>query len=291
MAGVRAERPAVAGSSWTTLAGRVSLVPAPSLASYAAAPSGRFWAGGSFAAWCATPGLFGFSLWGRPTAGELERLVGALRVELGPHAALHLSLVDASLVDQVEPAAFEVLQRYVVEHRDALGQRVKKLALVRPGGLPGAVVAGFFSVLAAPYPTHTVTDVPAGLAWLGAEARWAGALEALRAEASGIPPLLAQLRAALASSARDVSVSAVARQLGLSQRTLQRRLGELGTSYQKEALAHRLRTARAALSTGDAPITAIALEAGFSTPQHFSVAFRKDCGLTPSEWRARHTRR
>jgi len=234
--------------------------------------------------------MFGFTLWGRPTSEDVEKLIQALLVELGPKAQPHLSLVDATLMDQVDPSAFEVLQKYVVKHRDALSKQVTKLALVRPGGLAGAAVAGFFAMLESPYPTSVFADVPAALGWLGAEASFAAPLEALRATASGVSPLLSQLRAALAASARDASVTDVAKLLGLSQRTLQRRLGELGTSYQKESLAHRMRTARAALATSDTPITAIALEAGFSTPQHFAAAFRKDCGETPTAFRARHRR-
>jgi len=268
----------------------VTLEPAPTLSSYASSPAGRSWSAGPFAAWCLAPTMFGFTLWGRPTKEDVEKLIQALLVELGPNAQPHLSLVDATLMDQVDPHAFEVLQRYVVKHRDALSQRVTKLALVRPGGLAGAAVAGFFSVLESPYPTTTVADVPAALKWLGADASYAKPLESLRAQASGISPLLGQLRAVLAASPRDVPVNEVAKQLGVSQRTLQRRLGELGTSYQKESLGHRMRTARAALATSDTPITAIALEAGFSTPQHFAAAFRKDTGETPTAYRARHRR-
>jgi AraC-like DNA-binding protein len=78
----------------------------------------------------------------------------------------------------------------------------------------------------------------------------------------------------------------VAKTLGLSQRTLQRRLTLDGTSVQRELLEHRLRRAQRALE-GDEPVTAIAFEAGFATPQHFSTAFKKFTGLSPTEWRAR----
>jgi hypothetical protein len=39
---------------------------------------------------------------------------------------------------------------------------------VRPSGLEGAVVAGFFGVLEAPYPVTVVADTKAGMAALGA---------------------------------------------------------------------------------------------------------------------------
>ena len=167
-----------------------------------------------------------------------------------------------------------------------LRQAVTRLALVRPAGLPGAVVAGFYAVLDSPYPTQVFDDVAAAVAWLGAPKALAVELESLRAELSGVGPLTGQLRRVLAADGADASVVDVAKKLGLSQRTLQRRLTDEGTSFQKEQLEHRLRAAQRALE-GDAAITAIAFEAGFATPQHFSTAFKKFAGLSPSEWRAR----
>lgn len=261
------------------------LSPAPSLAKYAAKPVGQWWAGPSFIAWCAEADLYGFTLFGQPNADSLTRLVGALKVELGPTARAHASLVDASLVQVVDPAAFEVLQKYVVAHLAQLKERVTKLALVRPGGLPGAVVAGFFSVMESPYPTNVVTSVADGLKWLGAEVKWAGELEALRTSGSGVAPLVLQVRAALAASSGEPAIGDIAKALGLSSRTLQRRLGELGTSFVKESSEQRLQAAAVALATTDVAVTTIALEAGFSTSQAFSAAFRRFSGKTPGDFR------
>jgi AraC-like DNA-binding protein len=265
----------------------VKLEPAQSLARFMDAPVGRFWPGDSFFYWCASPTLFGFSLWGRPGAEDLERLCAALLVELGPHAEPHLSLVDASLVEEVDPAAFEVLQRYVKQHRAELATRVTKLALVRPSGLVGAVVAGFYAVLESPYPTQAFAELSPALEWLGVDVSFAGVLSVRRAELSGVQPLVAQLRSVLAASGSKSGVDEVAKQLALSSRTLQRRLEELGTSFQKELLTHRLRAAQVALLESDQAITTVSFEAGFSTPQHFSAAFRKFTGLTPTQFRSR----
>ena len=45
-------------------------------------PVGRWLAGRSFLYWCATPALFGFSLWGRPDQQDMEALAQALRVTI-----------------------------------------------------------------------------------------------------------------------------------------------------------------------------------------------------------------
>jgi AraC-like DNA-binding protein len=265
----------------------VRLEPAISLARFMEAPVGHFWPGNSFFYWCASPTLFGFSLWGKPGAADLERLCAALLVELGPHAQAHRSLVDASLVEEVDPAAFEVLQRYVKQHRAALAERVTRLALVRPSGLVGAVVAGFYAVLESPYPTQAFTELTPALGWLEVESSVAELISARRSELSGVSPLVGQLRSVLAALGPRGVVGDVAKRLSLSSRTLQRRLEAEGTSFQKELLAHRLRSAQLALLQSDQAITAISLEAGFSTPQHFSAAFRKFTGLTPTQFRSR----
>ena len=262
------------------------LDPAGALPEFTAAPTGRSWRGESFVYWCAQPTLYGFALGARPTAADLERLCAALLVELEPRAVPHGSLVDASLVEEVDPSAFEVLQRYVKANAAGLRAKVTRLALVRPPGLPGAVVAGFYAVLDSPYPTQVFDDVAAALAWLGAPKPLGAALEALRAELSGVAPLVGQLRRVFAADGAKGSVAWVAKKLGLSQRTLQRKLTEEGTSFQKEQLEHRLRAAQRALET-DAAITAIAYEAGFATPQHFSTAFKKFSGVSPTQWRER----
>lgn len=52
----------------------------------------------------------------------------------------------------------------------------------------------------------------------------------------------------------------------------------------------RIETARAMLSYGTRTIEEIAGLIGFSSPKYFSHAFRKETGMTPSEWRRRSLR-
>lgn len=249
-------------------------------------PLGRWFAGKSFVYWCATEELFGFCLWGHPGQADIELLTRALVVELEPRIAAHCSLVDTALLEAVDPQAFEGLQRYVAKNHAKLQTQVTRLALVRPAGLVGAVVAGFYQVLDSPYPTQVFGDLDSATRWLGAEPSWAAELTTLRSELSGVSPLLTQLRGVLQELGSSAEAGEVARRLSLSQRTLQRRLAELGTSYVHELTRHRMSTAQRLMLESQAPLTAIALDCGFASLAHFSAAFRKATGLSPSAWRA-----
>ena len=77
-----------------------------------------------------------------------------------------------------------------------------------------------------------------------------------------------------------------ARRLGLSERTLQRRLDEERTSWKEEVRAARVERAKILLTDTDAKISAIAAEVGCATSQSFSALFRRSTGHTPGEFRA-----
>lgn len=262
------------------------LTRARTLEDWLAAPQGRFFTGRCFVTFCPDPSLFGFALWGRPGRADTEKLTRALLVELGPHAGPHRSLVDVRHVESVDAAAFEVLQQYVSAHHQGLKERVTSLALLRPKGLVGAVVAGFYAVLDSPYPTRDFLTLAEAAPWLGLDDETRAQVEALVAKHSGVSPLLVELHACLDSVGVKAPMAAVARALGLAARTLQRRLSEEGTSFAREVMAHRLREARARMLESDEPLTAIALDCGFASLQHFSAAFRKAEGASPAKWRA-----
>jgi AraC-like DNA-binding protein len=251
------------------------------------APAGRFVAGAGHAHFCAKPQLWGMVLWGSPDAVEMQALVRSLRLELDAPAERHASVVDASHLERIDPSAFEILGEYVRSEASALGRQVERLALVRPRGLEGAVVAGFFGVVTPPYPVAVFEELGEALEWLG-HADALGELEKLYTAASETPPLVGALRALLADRLRDVDLADAAHALGVSLRTLQRRLGEAGTSFQDELAAARLRAAQRLLLQSDASLTTIAFDVGCASPQHFSQLFRKLTGESPSAWRDRH---
>lgn len=81
--------------------------------------------------------------------------------------------------------------------------------------------------------------------------------------------------------------AALACELGLSERTLQRRLAEEGSSYQQLLADTRRQLAERYLSEGSLPATDIAALLGYSEPSVFFRAFRHWTGLTPGEYRQR----
>lgn len=264
--------------------------PAASIEDFVAAPVGRYLGGASFLYFCAEPELCGFVLWGRPDEEEIRRLIRALKSELAPPAVPHASIVDARRLDGVDAGAYGAISGYVKDHWEPLRAYVTRLALVRPSGLAGAVVAGFFQVLSPPYPVETFADPAGALAWLGRADAGAliAELDALQAAASGTAPVVAQLRALLEADLCRATLDGSARALGLSERTLQRRLREAGTTFHQELNVSQVRVAKAMLLDSDAQLTSVALEVGCASLQHFSALFRKLTGESPSAWRARH---
>ncbi|HET6181195.1 MAG TPA: AraC family transcriptional regulator ligand-binding domain-containing protein [Candidatus Sulfotelmatobacter sp.] len=79
--------------------------------------------------------------------------------------------------------------------------------------------------------------------------------------------------------------SDVARQLGVTVRTLNRRLGNARTSFQQirdELLRERAETL---LREGHLPIAEVSYLVGYAEPSNFHRAFRRWTGQTPTQWR------
>jgi AraC-like DNA-binding protein len=123
-----------------------------------------------------------------------------------------------------------------------------------------------------------VSDARAGLAALGAPDGLAAVLDAGVATVRGVDPIVGRLRDHLAARLAEATMAGACSALGLSERTLQRRLTEAGTSFRAELTSARLKAAARRLTDTQDPITAIALDAGFSSLQHFSTKFSEVFG-------------
>ena len=108
-------------------------------------------------------------------------------------------------------------------------------------------------------------------------------LESL-SQRSGIAARIASLMATqLNSSVPDKAV--IAAQLGMSERTLQRRLREEGTTYQEILDNARHYLARELLKNTRLSLTNIAIQLGFAEPSAFFRAFKKWEGTNPGQYR------
>jgi AraC-like DNA-binding protein len=82
----------------------------------------------------------------------------------------------------------------------------------------------------------------------------------------------------------EISIESVADEIGMHKRTLQRRLQETGTTFADLLDEVRADVARHYVSTGQLPMTRVALLLGFSDQSAFNHAFRRWFQRSPSEW-------
>ena len=99
-----------------------------------------------------------------------------------------------------------------------------------------------------------------------------------------------QIRVSRCLSEGVPAISDVARHLGMSGRTLQRRLSERGFSYQNLVDEARRRLAQRLLRQTDYSLAEIAFMTGFSEQSSFTRAFKRWAGQTPRSYRLQSTR-
>lgn len=87
----------------------------------------------------------------------------------------------------------------------------------------------------------------------------------------------------LISGRADIAFSA--EMAGLSTRTLQRRLKMCGSSYSQILQEARFELARKNLENPALKVIDVAILAGYESPQHFTRAFRRFTGITPTDYR------
>lgn len=123
----------------------------------------------------------------------------------------------------------------------------------------------------------------------GLSAYLLGQLDDLRARASE-RTLITDVRGAVADALPDgqPSKSQIARRLGMSERTLHRRLAEHGETFQDLVTQTRREAAESLLWTGHHNVAEIAFLTGFSDQSAFTRAFKRWTGITPAAFRDHH---
>ena len=255
-----------------------------------AAPVGRYVSGRSFVVWVHNPTLCGSAYWARPDASDfpaLRRLCALPRhADLRPPFDV---LVDCSGLEALDARAYEMLCAHLAEVARTAASNVRRVSIVRPEGIVGATLAGVFhEVVGTVFPAALFSDRAEALRWLGrVDASERGAINDVLDGVRHLAPPLRQLRGYLAGHLDEASVELAARALGVSQRSLQRRLLELGTSFRDEVVRTRVSAAEALLIDSDAKLEAVAKQVGCSSLPQFSALFRRMTGETPNEFRTR----
>ena len=98
------------------------------------------------------------------------------------------------------------------------------------------------------------------------------------------PVLLRELIAPYLMDGRP-DVAFAAEVAGISTRTLQRRLMQNGSSYSQVLQEARFATACTRLADPAMKVIDVAMMTGYDSPQHFTRAFRRYTGLTPTQYR------
>jgi len=107
--------------------------------------------------------------------------------------------------------------------------------------------------------------------------------------ADAAPAIVAEVRAAIIRNlAHDrVRLGGIAAELGLSPRTLQRKLADAGASFQQVLDSARYALARDYLRQGSLSLLEIASLLGYQEQSAFTHAFKEWSGMNPGGWRAR----
>lgn len=264
------------------------MIPASGVDDILASPTGRYLAGPASVSFIVDPSLAGVSVWGRPSSEHIRDLA-ATHEQLRPVlASPTTALVDVRYLEWPDPSAFAALTGYITERHDWLAARIDRLALVRPRlGPVGAFSAGFFSLTTNPFTVETFTALGAALEWIGRKdaTEIESELEALIASSTGTPLLLRRLRALLEAQPGALSLDVAAAGLGVTERSLQRRLKSCDTTFQTEQNLAQVRVAQRLLVESDAPLKQIASQVGCTSLSRFSTLFRRVTGKAPSDWR------
>jgi len=112
-------------------------------------------------------------------------------------------------------------------------------------------------------------------------------LEDAQASQKAITPFEKKLMELLQSELQNgtPALEEIAPKMGMSARTLQRRLGDLGYTFSQALQQHRLQLAATYLKEPHLNISDAALMVGYSSLTSFSAAFHKFHGVTPSKYK------
>ncbi len=254
---------------------------------YERSPFGGYAFTGSCVIWCASRGLAGWHIWGRPDEDETRTLLRCMdqyvRMDVG------FSVVaDTRGVEVVNTAALPLLASWVFENRRELKRRIRVQANVIRRDPIGFLLMGIVSSVGDIHPLKTFVDPLEAFRLVAPDtgAELCAQVEEIVAQVRGVPREIQSLRTLLARQPRT-SIAEAARALSTSARSLQRILERHGSSFHDEQTTARFELAQSLLRGSDVKISDVAARAGWSTSTLTSI-FRAKTGHTPADWRLKN---
>lgn len=275
---------------------RDHLDPVPQLAAtdtvedFVSAPLGRCVLGPTYLVWCAAPDLHGAIIWSALDESSLRELVAIGRYESHPALAPRRRvLVDCQAVAYVDADAMIQFAGLARDRVAPWAETIERQAVIVPAGLPGILIGGALPSVGASHPMRFTQQAEAALAYIDHPAARAAHEAATRiADAQrGRALLISRLHAHLGRDPSSPTLESVAAALGMSERTLQRELARLGTSFSEELRRVRISVAESLLLHSDLKIDAIAVRVGFGNASRMSATLRRELNVTASGLRAR----
>lgn len=246
---------------------------------------GRYVSGRTWIVYSVDAQLFGQIHWGAPDAEDFAHLLAVWELELRATTPRHASLIDLRRLTALEPALFSRLASRLGRMVPIVASKITQQAILPPTD-PAIAALGASTTLG--YPHASFADLEPALEWLGRR----DALSAIRALGDHARPaseLLTSLAAYLRNDLVHANIDSAAFALGISRRTLQRRLTDENTTFLAEQQRARIERAQELLAASDRDVHEIAVEVCGSAPK-FNDLFRRTVGMTALAWRSR-TRR
>lgn len=212
-------------------------------------------------------------------AAHLERLLGTgVRLEVTPLAggAVRLAVLNASPVDaDVSDVLFFAVLVRALRGRTSVPFEVKRVQLARPRPAAVARWESFFAGQVRFGAKVSAVEVPAAV-W---RAGMASSSEAVHRALSPLVPEGGSVESAVRATTQQklgaASLAVMAESLGVSTRTLQRRLKAEGVKVRAVMVEERLAAARRLLAKPGATVKSVAAEVGFSSASALSRALKR----------------
>lgn len=254
---------------------------------FVAQPAGSYFVGRTWMVWAWKLDLAGTLVWGRLTDDDAAGLIDAWRMTHAL-AAPYDFINDFSRIAAIDIVPFERILAYVQKQRQAYVDATRTSVLVRPSGFASTLIAGAFHLFSSSTRWRLVETSEQGFAALGrsdVEAARLSVEEIFAAEAS-TDVEISTLRSLLLRSP-SLTLSQAAKQLKVSERSLQRKLEDAGTNFRKLAAESKLQEAKRLLEGTDEKLAEIARRVGLSSAEQLNKLFRNQMGESPSTIRKR----